>query len=200
MIKINLLPVREWRRREAVRQQISIFILIFILLLTGLLAAGMVTQGKLRSQKRELAALEARKAKLAYVNKKIKVLNAKRKEVENKFVAIEKLQEGRTYTVKVMDEIVSLLPIDRIWLTNLKFRKNRLEMEGVALDNHTVALFMQRMDASPMFGRVTLKNTMQKGIQGHDLMKFGISVAMQESQNIKAGKSTSNKSGKSKKT
>jgi type IV pilus assembly protein PilN len=179
MIQINLLPVREWRKKEAVRQQISIFALSLILLIVGLLAAGLTIQGKVRAQRQELASLEGKKAKFAYVNKKIERVNKKRKQVENKFKAIEKLQEGRTTTVKILDEIVSSIPIDRLWLTKLSLKKNNVQLGGVALDNHTVALFMRRLETSPMCKSVNLINTKQKSIHGHALMEFGLQVNIQ---------------------
>jgi len=179
MIQINLLPVREWRKKEAVRQQISIFALSLILLIVGLLAAGLTIQGKVRAQRQELASLEGKKAKFAYVNKKIERVNKKRKQVENKFKAIEKLQEGRTTTVKILDEIVSSIPIDRLWLTKLSLKENNVQLGGVALDNHTVALFMRRLETSPMCRSVNLIKTKQKSIQGHALMEFGLKVNIQ---------------------
>ncbi len=182
MIQINLLPVREWRKKEAVRQQISIFALSLILLIVGLLAAGLTIQGKVRAQRQELATLEKNKAKFAYVNKKIEKVNKKRKQVENKFKAIEKLQEGRTTTVKILDEIVSSVPIDRLWLTKLKLKENNIQLGGVALDNHTVALFMRRLETSPMCRSVNLINTKQKSIQGHALMEFGLQLNIQAQQ------------------
>ena len=182
MIRINLLPVREWRRKEAVRRQISIFALSLILLIVGLLATGLTIQGKVRAQRQELASLEENKAKFAYVNKKIERVNKKRKQVENKFKAIEKLQEGRTTTVKILDEIVSSIPIDRLWLTKLSLKKNNVQLDGVALDNHTVALFMRRLGTSPMCRSVNLINTRQKSIQGHALMEFGLQVNIQTQQ------------------
>ena len=123
MIQINLLPVREWRKKEAVRLQISVFILFLVLLTVALLAVGLTIQGKLSAQRQELKSLEKNKAKLAYVNKKIEGVNKKRKQVEDKFKAIEKLQEGRTATVKILDEIVSSIPIDRLWLTRLSLKE-----------------------------------------------------------------------------
>ena len=179
MIQINLLPVRQWRKKEAVRQQISIFALSLILLIVGLLAAGLTIQGKVRAQRQELASLEGKKAKFAYVNKKIERVNKKRKQVENKFKAIEKLQEGRTTTVKILDEIVSSIPIDRLWLTKLSLKENNVQLGGVALDNHTVALFMRRLETSPMCRSVNLIKTKQKSIQGHTLMEFGLKVNIQ---------------------
>jgi len=197
MIQINLLPVREWRKKEAVREQISIFVLSLILLIVGLLAAGLTIQGKVRAQKQELASLEEKKAKFAYVNKKIEKVNKKRKQVEDKFKAVEKLQEGRTATVKILDEIVSSIPIDRLWLTKLSLKGNSVQLGGVALDNHTVALFMRRLETSPMCKSVNLINTRQKSIQGHALMEFGLQLNIQTQQKNDNDKKFSKRAKKS---
>ena len=182
MIQINLLPVREWRRKEAIRQQISIFVLSLILLIVVLLAVGLTIQGKVRAQRQELALLEKDVAKYAYVNKIIQTVNEKRKKIEDKFKAIETLQEGRTTTVRILDEIVSSIPIDRLWLTDLSLKENNLKLNGVALDNHTVALFMRRLETSSMCGSVNLINTTQKSIQGHALMQFGLQINIRTQQ------------------
>ncbi|MFO8241449.1 MAG: PilN domain-containing protein [Dissulfuribacterales bacterium] len=182
MIQINLLPIREWRKKEAVRQQISVFFLFLILLTVVLLAAGLTIQGKVVAQRQELASLEEKKAQYAYVNKKIERVNKQRKQVEDKFKSIEKLQEGRTITVKILDEVVSSIPIDRLWLTKLDFNTNNVQLDGVALDNHTVALFMRRMEKSPMFRSVSLINTKQKSVQGHALMEFELRVNVETQQ------------------
>ena len=174
MISINLLPVREWKKREAVRQQVSVFFLSFILLLAGLFALGFAIQGKVSAQRKELKRLEARKAQLAYVNQKITQAKKKSKEIEDKFNAIEKLQKGRTRTVKIMDEVVTCLPIDRLWLKSLKLNSGQLKLSGIALDNHTVALFMRRLEAAPSTKKVKLVNTRRQKIQGHDLMQFDL--------------------------
>ena len=176
MIAINLLPVREWKKREAVRQQVSIFFLSIVLLLSGLFAVGFAIQGKISAQRAELKRLEAKKAKLAYVNKKIRQVQQKNKEIETKFKAIENLQKGRTRTVKVLDEVVSSLPIDRLWLTKLDVKNTSLKLSGIALDNHTVALFMRRLQAASIFKKVRLAATKRKEVQGHDLMAFDLNI------------------------
>ncbi len=176
MITVNLLPVRQWKKREAVRRQVSIFFLSFILLLVGLLAIGFTIQGKVSAQRKELKRLEAQKRRLSYVNKKIALAKKKSKEIETKFQAIEKLQKGRTNTVKIMDEVVTCLPIDRLWLKKLDLKAGRLALSGIALDNHTVALFMRRLDASQLIKKVKLVNTRRQKIKGHDLMQFDITA------------------------
>lgn len=178
MIRINLLPVREWKKRESVRKQVSVFFLSLVLLLVGLLAVGSTIQGKVIIQRQELKVLETEKKKLAYVNKKINAVNQKNKEVENKFVSIEKLQQGRMFTVLSLDELVTSLPLNRIWLTKLNFNNGNMNLSGVALDNHTVALFMRRLDASAICSNVKLKNSRLTSIQGHDLMEFSLSLSI----------------------
>ena len=142
---------------------------------------GVAIQGKISSQRAELKSLEAQKAKLAYVNTKIKQVQRKNKEVEIKFKAIEKLQRGRTRTVRVLDEVVSSLPIDRLWLTKLDLRGRNLKLSGIALDNHTVALFMRRLQSASIFKKVRLGTTRRQKVQGHNLMKFDLNVQIAES-------------------
>lgn len=159
MITINLLPVREWRRKEAVRRQVSVYFLSMVLLILVLVATGITLQGKVHLQRQELARLEQEKKKLSYVDKKIKQVKEARKKVEDKFKAIEKLQQGRTLSVMLLDELVTAIPIDRLWFKNFKLTHRTIDLTGYALDNHTVALFMKRLDSSPFFNKVNLSNT-----------------------------------------
>ena len=180
MIRINLLPVRQWRRKEAVRRQISLFFLTLLLLLSILLTMGITVQGRLSIKRDEVAALERQKRDLAYVNKKIAEVKKKRKEIENKFSSIERLQHGRNFTVRAIDEVVTAIPIDRVWLTNMNLNGNQMTFSGVALDNHTVALFMRRLERSSMVSDVTLSRTSKKRFQGKELMQFSMSVRFRE--------------------
>ncbi len=195
MIRINLLPVREWKKREAVRRQLSIFFLSVILLVVGLFAAGMTIQGKVHNQRKELKALQARKAKLAYVNKKIAAVKKKKNEIENKFQAIEKLQNGRTFAVRLLDDVATSIPINRVWLKKLALKNNLMEVSGVALDNHTVALFMRRLETSPYCQNVSLKNTKRTDIDGHALMEFTFEVAVSTGSLTKGSSKKDSKTG-----
>ncbi len=188
MIKINLLPVREWRRKEAVRRQISLLFLSTVLLFVTLLAVGLTYQQKLQGRRAKLRELEAKKKQLVFVEKKINQVNAKRKELEVKFAAMERLQQGRTKTIQVLDELVSAIPIDRVWLNKLTYSSNKITLQGVALDNHTVALFMRRLEASPWFTSVKLTRTSLIKRQEHQLTNFGLTISVADNVNSKKGK------------
>ena len=190
MIRINLLPVRQWRRKEAVRRQIPLFFLTLLLLLSVLLGLGITVQGRLSMKRDEVAALEQQKRELAYVNKKIAEVKKKHKEIENKFSSIERLQHGRNFTVRAFDEVVTAMPIDRVWLADMNLNGNQMTLSGVALDNHTVALFMKRLERSSMVSDVTLGQTTKKRFQGKEFVQFSMSIRFREfkTQGVVEGK------------
>jgi len=174
MIRINLLPVREWRKREQLRKEISLFFLSLALVATILLAVGVIIQGRLISQRAQVRNLEGRKAQLAHVNKEIAEADRKKQEIENKFTAIEELQAERMKTVKVLDEIAQAVPADRLWITELSLKNQDFRVTGVAMDNHTVALFMNRLGSSELIGPVNLASVKRQAVEGQDLMGFEV--------------------------
>ncbi|MEZ0328892.1 MAG: PilN domain-containing protein [Dissulfuribacterales bacterium] len=173
MIRINLLPVREWRKKEALRQLISVFFLSFLLILVACLAVGITLQTRVSAAREAHAKLEERKKQLDYVEKTIKDLDAKSKEIDNKFATIEDLQRGRTLTLEILDYISSVFPGERMWISKLDLKGNRLTMTGFALDNHTVAFFMSRLEPFKLFKAVTLTSIAKKPYEGQEIKNKG---------------------------
>ncbi|MDA8162721.1 MAG: PilN domain-containing protein [Desulfobacteraceae bacterium] len=182
MIRINLLPVREWQKRETARQYLSVFFLSFILLLTILGGLWITVQNILSSQRQAFNALEADKAKLSYVGKTLSDIEARRKAIKEKFVAIEALQKDRAIAVRIFDQIAGSVPADRLWLTGIVFKDQGLKLNGVALDNQTVALFMRRLETVPIFHSVNLTSTKRKPYQGQNLMDFEVQLLVKTAE------------------
>lgn len=180
MIRINLLPVREWRKKERARQEISLFFLSLALLGTILFGVGITIQGRLMVQRQEVKNLEGKKAKLAHVNREIAEAEQKRKEIEDKFTAIECLQGERMKTVMALDEMAKAIPADRLWITEISLKQQGFKLSGIAMDNHTVALFMNRLGTSPLIGAVNLAGVKQQNIEGQNLMGFEITGALKQ--------------------
>lgn len=174
MIRINLLPVREWRKKEEVRQQISIYILSIILLLCIFLGISITIQKQIESKQDKLTNLQTKIVKLKKIKADINKINIAKKRIKERFNIIEKLQANRQITVKLLDQLVTAIPIDRLSLTHITFRDKILRLNGIALDNHTVALYMKRLENLPTFKTVELINTKRRAINGHDLMAFSL--------------------------
>ncbi|MGQ9499435.1 MAG: PilN domain-containing protein [Dissulfurimicrobium sp.] len=184
MIRINLLPVREWRKKEAVRQQVSIFLLSFVLLLTILGGVWITVQSRLSSQRQEFNLLNDRKTKLLFINKAMAELEKKQQAIKEKFSAIEALQKDRTRAVDVLDKMAESIPVDRLWLTKIFLNDQTMKLNGVAMNNQTVALFMKRLETVPLFYAVNLTDTKRNDHQGQMLMDFEIQLGVKTAKDM----------------
>jgi len=164
MIKINLFPFRAARAKENIRRQVTIYVLstLFLLLVLGYYALDFnkkVTTLKADqdAKQRNLATFQATTAKLTKLKKTIADLEAK-------LHTIEDLEKGKTGPVKLLDDIAMSVPRDKLWLVSLKESAGILTLAGTAMDNETVADFMNRLESTESMNSVELVKTQQKKI------------------------------------
>jgi type IV pilus assembly protein PilN len=62
----------------------------------------------------------------------------------------------------------------RMWFTRLEEKDTTVKIDGIALDNKTVADFMVRLQGSGLFKSVNLKTLKQKDFEGNNLKSFQI--------------------------
>jgi len=177
MITINLLPVRE-ERRKADLLQLGLT-LVATLVLSLVLAAGF--HWKLASDLGQ-ARLEVTQAKrqIDRFGPQLKQVEEFRKvkgEIEKKLEVIEELDESRSGPVRVLDELASRIP-ERVWLTKLSAKDQKLTLDGLSLDNELVALFLTGLNDSPYFKDVELLETEAKQVDGYKLNSFEVSAVM----------------------
>ena len=174
MLEINLLPVREARRKADIRQQLMQ--LMFVLLLTvGAIGfwhsrvADQISMSEIRvSQmqndikqfKPQLDQVAAFKIKKARLEKKIDVIDG--------------LDKARSGPVHVLAELAARTP-ERLWLTGVDSKAGEIRMEGRSLDNELVALFLRGLGDSKYFDQVDLDSTqIVEGRDGLKVVKFAI--------------------------
>ena len=184
MIRINLLPVREARRKADLRQQ---------LLLIGASAVGslvlalgihqFVRSGVNRANER-IAALNTQLAQFKPQQDQVESFKNKKSEIEQKLEVIQRLERSRSGPVHILDELASRTP-ERVWLTTLSAKGGRIELEGMSLDNELVALFLTALNDSAYFANVELKTTELKTVDSLKLNTFRI-VAQLESPDAPA--------------
>ena len=169
MIKINLLPFRAARKKENIRRQISIYVLmvIFILVVTGYFFLML---------NRDISRLETEKAQkkkdlatYAQTTKKIKALRTKIKAIKGKLKVIQDLEKKKTGPVLLLDEIATAVPRDRVWLSSLSERAGILTLRGTARDNDTVALFMTNLEKKKHINSVDLNSAQLKELKSHQM-------------------------------
>ncbi len=184
MIRINLLPVREARRKADLRQQL---VLIGAAAVGSLvLAAGFhqIVRSGVGSANRRVAALNTQLAQFKPQQEQVEGFKTKKSEIEQKLEVIQRLERSRSGPVHILDELASRTP-ERVWLTSLSATGGKIELEGMSLDNELVALFLTSLNDSAYFAHVELKETELKTIDALKLNTFRI-VALLESPDAPA--------------
>ncbi|MEW6672574.1 MAG: PilN domain-containing protein [Thermodesulfobacteriota bacterium] len=175
MIRINLLPFRAARKKENVRRQISIFVLMFAFTAVTLVYYN----GSLNDQVRTLENdIQTKKTELASYQKTIQEIQQIKKrlsDLQNKTQIINRLKVDREWPLNFLDSINDLVIEKRMWLTDLQLKGRNVSIKGIALDNKTVADFMTRLENSKIYTNINLQTVNQKTIRKYNLKSFDIS-------------------------
>jgi type IV pilus assembly protein PilN len=174
MIHINLLPVREIQRRNKAKQQIillavALLIFLFFLSLFGFYQASRVTRLQKNNEK-----LQQEKQQYTKILNEIKRLEENKSILKTRIDIIKKLKESSSLTVHILDEVANLTPPNRMWLTALSQTGKDLRISGMALDNQTVAKYMDDLDKSPFIGNVNLVSSSMKIFAERNLKLFSV--------------------------
>lgn len=183
MLKINLLPVRQLQKIAYSRRQF--FGLFGFLLLTALLllVAGYIQNQRIASANTEIIELQKEKKSYDPILAKINKFKKEMKEFERKTAIIKELKKDSSLTVRVLDEVADRIDNKRMWLTSLQQQENTLRLSGVALDNQTIAQFMDNLKASPFVNEVELADASLKKVSGRDLKSFTLNSIVSQPDN-----------------
>jgi len=177
MIRINLLPVREERRKADLRQ----FGLILGAALVGSLAIvglyHMKLTGDVDEARASVAATQQQIDRFKPQLEQVEEYRKTKAEIEKKLDVIERLDASRSGPVHVFDELASHAP-PRLWLTKLEAHAGKVKIEGMSLDNELVALFLTALNESPYFDEVELRETAAKELGGYKLNEFELSATL----------------------
>ncbi len=199
MIKINLIPFRAARRKENIRRQISVFLLSLLFISVVLVYYNTTLGSKISelesniaSTKKELKATQRKARQVDQIKRKLNLLQRKTRVIRN-------LELNRKEPVKMLDAMTQLVVPERMWITSLKNQGRRINLNGIALDNQTVADFMTRMERSKLFSSISLKKVNQKRIGKNNLKSFAITANKRVVKAKKPVKKASKKPKKQKK-
>jgi type IV pilus assembly protein PilN len=173
MIRVNLLPVKEIRAEFGRRQQMIIAAAALGLTVAILASVNLYQFYRASSLKKELAGLRAEIEQLTAQEKGVRELEQKVGGLQSKLKVIDELNEKKTGPVRVMESLSSVTP-QRLWLTLFKETAGALTLDGLAIDNQTIADFLKALSGSPYFSGVDLVETTQVEQDKIPLKKFSI--------------------------
>lgn len=175
MIRVNLLPHRE-EKRKARRTQF--FALTgMILVLAGLIwFFGFLTIGRwIASQDEKNAFL---KREIAVLDKDIDEIKRLKEQTEimlSRNRVIESLQATRAETVHLFSELARQVP-EGVYLKTAKQTARKVTLTGYAQANARVSELMQKLDASPLLERPTLIEIKSANVGRARLSEFMMTV------------------------
>ncbi len=162
MAHINLLPWREERRKEQLRQFLTILGLSVVLMLLVILAVHLQYNRMISAQQSRNNFL---KNEITAVEKQIREINDLAKEKKRllaRMEVIQQLQRNRPGIVHLFEEMVKVLP-EGAHITSLKQSGKHLVINGIAQSNARVSAYMRNIDSSNWLTKPELNIIQKKG-------------------------------------
>lgn len=178
MIRINLLLVREVKRRLELRRQIQVACVLLVVAI-GVCGWSFYTQGQTRrARKLTLIQIEAELKRLEKVIKEVDAFKKQTALLQRKIEAVETIRANRRLPAPYLDEVSRKLP-DQVWIEALQESGGNLKITGKSLNgNPGVADFMKNIERSSLFGTAGLIESKSETIQNRQVMSFTITVPL----------------------
>ncbi len=177
MIRVNLLPIKQARRRSAGRTQLIVFVALILAEIAVLALLYVIETSEADKLKSEVATLTQQVEKDKADVKNAEELQAKEKQLTQQLSVLTELEAKRTGPVRVLDELQAILSpprneedrfaqlqnnwnVDwdsrRLWIESLEENSGSFEMTGLAVNADDVAEFLQRLSTAKHFTDVEL--------------------------------------------
>ena len=155
MIRINLLPVREKKKKESTRKMLSILILTLGLLALVIVFFHLSLSSQINQVQSQMTAYNEEIRRLKIDTKDVDKFKAEKEDLQRRLNIIYTLQRAKTGPVRVLDDVAMALP-GKLWLTALKEKGGKMEVKGVAFDNQDIATYMTNLEKSGVIKNVEL--------------------------------------------
>lgn len=182
MVRINLLPHREEKRKQRKAAFIRMLALAAALGLAASVAYAAFIATKISDQNQRNEFIRAENAKLDQQIKEISTLRQEIEALKARQQAVEDLQSDRNQPVYLMDELVKQVP-EGIYLRALKQDNQRVALSGYAQSNERVSELLRNLgNNSPWLERPDLVEikaaTVGQGKDAKRVFEFTVNVGI----------------------
>ncbi|MDR1662240.1 MAG: PilN domain-containing protein [Azoarcus sp.] len=176
MIRINLLPHREEKRKERRKRFYTISAMMAVLGAAVWLLVHAVNARHIDSQDERNRYIENEIAELDKVIVEIKDLRGQIDRLLARKQVIEALQSNRAETVHLFNELNARIPVG-IYLTSLTQSDNTITLKGYAQSNARISQLMINLNESPLFaGNTEVVNSEAETLNNRRAYRFEINV------------------------
>lgn len=196
--RINLLPVKEARKRESGKQFLALMGIALLILVGAMYYWQSETEAELARIEGQNNKITAQLKDAEAKSKQIALMQAEKDELEKQKVVLDGLLEGQAGPVKMLDELsVMLTPVSdpiqklaqekrrwnpdwdpkRLWIMSFVESSRKLKIQGYARTNDDLAEFLHRLNTSKHFVEVRLNLSEMvelSAVPGLKLVRFDV--------------------------
>ncbi len=199
MIRVNLLPIKQARRRSQGRAQLFLFAGLIIVEVLALFAFYLVVSEDRDAKQTEVTALQEQRREIEQEVSEAERLQEEKAALEAQLAVLQELEARRIGPVRMLDEIQAMLSpprneeervtqlrrgwnVDwdtrRLWMEQFNEGGGEFQLNGFAGSHDDVAEFLQRMTTARYFFNVELEVVERtgggRGRDGARLVQFRI--------------------------
>ena len=198
MIRVNLLPHREEKRKLRRQQFIVIAGLSAVAGLTLAAFAWFVIDQQIDSQKARNRYLNEEIAKLEKQIDEIKKIREETQSLLSKKQVVEGLQSNRSEPVYLLDQMLRQLP-EGLYVKTIKQTGIKINVTGYAQSNARVSAFMRNIQASPYLQNPELVEIKAVNIGTNRVNEFSMNFSIKRAKpDEKGGAASPAKAGEKK--
>jgi len=156
MVRINLLPVKRSKKKDAAARELAIGASILSFVLIALYVWYAIMESRIDAVKANISRTQAEVQRIEQDIVKVDEFKKKKRELEQKLEVIDDLKAKKTGPVKLLDELALNMP-KRVWLTSFEEKGGSMLIEGGAADNDELSDFLNYLTKrTKFFSGVTL--------------------------------------------
>jgi type IV pilus assembly protein PilN len=196
MIRVNLLPHREEKRK---RRQQQFAVLAGIVAVVGLAVAGVVwlfLDTQVDAQQRNVTYMKTEIDKLDKEIEEIRKIREETASLLAKKQVVEGLQSNRSEPVQLLDQLLRQLP-EGVYLKAVKQTGPKVNITGYAQSNARVSTLMRNLGASPYLENpelVEIRAALAPDKSGNRVNEFNMNISIKRAKPDDAGAATVSRS------
>jgi len=176
MPKINLLPVKQARKRVGAKNEMFVLLGIQALVVVGIVAWHTSMESEVTSLQEKMQTVDSELQRLNLDVAKLQDFKSKEDTIQKKLQVINQLMVQKTGPAKMLDELATILTNDakHVWLTALQENAGNMRLLGGGMEHEDISEFELALERSKYFHDVKL--TEVKVVKDADTSYLGWSI------------------------
>jgi len=136
----------------------------------------LILNSQVRRLEAEKITLEKQAQGFSILQREIKELKDKKELAQNRLALLTRLGKERHGPVRLLEQLTKALPVNQLWITNLKETDSEIRIDGMSLSNQILADYMKRLETLESIARIDLIQSGQLAYKEIKIKQFTISA------------------------